>query len=117
MKYIGRVALVSGFLFFAQSAQAEVIIGPRVSYYFDNSNLRTSDLTNENGLIASFDISPEVEQFLAQTPDASLDVEDRASSIGDQIAYPMIVLLVAGVVRHRQRLGEWGRDPDWSFRD
>lgn len=33
-----------------------------------------------------------------------------------KIAYPMIVLLVIGVVRHRRRLGEWGRDPDWSFR-
>ena len=90
MKYIGRVALVSGFLLFAQSAQAEVIFGPRVSYYFDNSNLRTSNLTDDNELIASFDVSPEVEQFLAQTPDSSLEVEDRASSIGDQIAYPMI---------------------------
>lgn len=34
-----------------------------------------------------------------------------------KIAYPMIVLLVAGVVRHRRRLGDWGRDPDWSIRD
>ena len=28
----------------AKPAQADVVIGPRVSYYFDNSNLRTSDL-------------------------------------------------------------------------
>ena len=28
----------------ATPAQADVVIGPRVSYYFDNSNLRTSDL-------------------------------------------------------------------------
>ena len=31
-----------------------------------------------------------------------------------KIAYPMIVLLAIGVLRHRQRLSTLGRDPDWS---
>ena len=37
-------------------------------------------------------------------------------SANGKLAYPTLILLVAGVVRHRKRLGEWGRDPDWSFR-
>lgn len=33
-----------------------------------------------------------------------------------KIAYPMLLLLAIGVLRHRQRLGERGHDPDWSIR-
>ncbi|WP_156361775.1 hypothetical protein [Sphingomonas sp. Leaf343] len=36
-----------------------------------------------------------------------------AWSIG-QIAYPLMALLVAGTVRHRQRLRDFGDDPSWS---
>ena len=31
-----------------------------------------------------------------------------------KIAYPMIVLLAIGVLRHRRRLSTLGNDPDWS---
>jgi hypothetical protein len=34
-----------------------------------------------------------------------------------KIAYPMILLLAIGVFRHRRRLIEVGRDPDWSLGD
>jgi len=32
-----------------------------------------------------------------------------------KIAYPMLVLLAIGAMRHRERLVRDGRDPDWSF--
>lgn len=31
-----------------------------------------------------------------------------------KIAYPMLVLLALGVLRHRYRLSRFGSDPDWS---
>ncbi len=33
---------------------------------------------------------------------------------GGKLAYPMLVLLAAGVLRHRLRLARYGSDPDWS---
>jgi hypothetical protein len=34
---------------------------------------------------------------------------------GGKLAYPMLVLLAAGVLRHRIRLARYGTDPDWSL--
>lgn len=34
---------------------------------------------------------------------------------GGKLAYPMLVLLAAGVLRHRLRLARYGSDPDWSL--
>lgn len=38
-------ALGLGFLASTAPARADVVVGPQVSYYFDNSNLRTSHLS------------------------------------------------------------------------
>jgi len=32
-----------------------------------------------------------------------------------KLAYPMILLLALGVMRHQRRLALYGRDPDWSL--
>ncbi len=35
------------------------------------------------------------------------------AAAGGKLAYPMIALLAAGVLRHRQRLARYGKDVDW----
>jgi len=61
MKYIGRVALVGGFLLVAQSAQAEVIIGllelDHRSFMGSNRNwspLDSADKVGSNGVTSIY---------------------------------------------------------------
>lgn len=71
----------------SQTAQAEVIFGPRVSYYFDNSNLRTSDLTASVEPILPTDIARDLAQSTGL--ETTLAADQKVAAIGDQIAYPM----------------------------
>ncbi|MCB2083651.1 MAG: hypothetical protein KDD90_06325 [Sphingomonadaceae bacterium] len=76
----------------ASPALADVTVGPRVSYYFDNSNLRTSDL---NGLQ---DARQVVDEALTQDlrdasgfDDLTVTVQDNGSaSNSDQVGFPMV---------------------------
>ncbi|GAB5486508.1 MAG: hypothetical protein Pars2KO_00780 [Parasphingorhabdus sp.] len=72
----------------ATAAQAEIIFGPRVSYYFDNSNLRTSDLMGSDQPI----LDPVLETAFEQATglDATFAGEENIASLGDQISFPMI---------------------------
>ena len=76
----------------AAPAHADVIIGPRVAYYFDNSNLRTSSIAggvqDEGGLIdeASFELAQEL-----LGPDLELTTQQEGIGVlADQIAIPMM---------------------------
>ena len=53
---------------FPSAAQADVIIGPRIAYYFDNSNLRTSDGSDQVLIAQQGD-----EAFLQSVRDAFQD--------------------------------------------
>ncbi len=46
MKYRSMFAGAIALTIFIPAAHAEIIISPRVSYYFDNSNVRVSDLSD-----------------------------------------------------------------------
>ena len=37
------------------------------------------------------------------------------NSASGKIAYPMVIMLAIGVVRHRERMAAHGSDPDWSI--
>lgn len=37
------------------------------------------------------------------------------AAAGGKLAYPMILLLATGVLRHRIRLARYGNDPDWTL--
>ncbi|HIV76324.1 MAG TPA: hypothetical protein H9899_02245 [Candidatus Sphingomonas excrementigallinarum] len=37
------------------------------------------------------------------------------AAAGGKLAYPMLLLLAAGVMRHRWRLARYGSDPDWTL--
>lgn len=32
-----------------------------------------------------------------------------------KISYPMFLILIIGTARHRRRLADYGKDPDWSY--
>lgn len=89
---LNKVFLVAAVALFPaiQSAKAEVIISPRVSYYFDNSNLRVSDLSGN--------IKPDPVIDLARTlrlqeefgDDASLVTRTEGSGqLANQVTFPM----------------------------
>lgn len=88
MKKATAVTLIAIAGSIAQPASAEIIFGPRISYYFDNSNLRTSDLMASDQPIPN----PELEMVFEQATglDATVTSEESISSLGDQIAFPMI---------------------------
>lgn len=72
------------------TANAEVIISPRVSYYFDNSNLRVSDLSS------NIQPDPVVDQARTQRlqdvfgDDALLESQSEGSGqTADQVTFPM----------------------------
>ena len=78
------------FMAMAQPAQADIVIGPRFSYYFDNSNLRTSNQTSFYEVGA--DRVSEIEELFEQNQNISPTIisEDPSSSVlADQIAFPM----------------------------
>lgn len=75
------------------SAKAEIVIGPRFSYYFDNSNLRTSDL--EGLQDARSFVDEELTQRLRNSDplldDLTVMVQDNGSAANsDQVGFPMI---------------------------
>lgn len=75
----------------ASPAAADVIIGPRVAYYFDNSNLRTSDGSDQALIVQQPD-----EAFLQnvrdlfQTDDVALDTSFEGEGVtANQIGFAM----------------------------
>lgn len=90
MKIFCRAAVAAVFGVLAHPTYAEIIVSPRVSYYFDNSNLRVSDLS-EN-------IQPDPVIDLARTQrlqeefgdDASLTSQEEGSGrLANQTTFPM----------------------------
>lgn len=80
----------------AAPAQADVVIGPRVAYYFDNSNLRTSSIEGgqapEGGLVDESDLNTVREGFPGE-----VEFESQQNGRGitaDQVAIPMIGAMV-----------------------
>lgn len=90
-----RVAAAVGALIFvagATPAAADVVIGPRFSYYFDNSNLRTSSLSAAQ--VEGPQLDPELNRQLQEifgTDEIALTTqEEGAGVLADQITFPMI---------------------------
>ncbi|MEO0461966.1 MAG: hypothetical protein AAF127_02475 [Pseudomonadota bacterium] len=78
------------------AAHADVIVGPRLAYYFDNSNLRTSSIAGgvqeEGGAIdqASFEFAQDL-----LGPDLQLTTQQEGIGVlADQIAIPMVGAMV-----------------------
>lgn len=88
MKFWFLLTATCAVLFSSTDAHAEIIFGPRVSYYFDNSNLRTSDLMGSDQPI----LDPVLETAFEQATgfDATFAGEENIASLGDQISFPMI---------------------------
>ena len=96
---LGRIALKACLIAAAglpTAAKADVLIGPRVAYYFDNSNLRTSAIAggvqDEGGAIdqATFEFAQEL-----LGPDLQLTTQQEGIGVlADQIAVPMIGAMI-----------------------
>ena len=74
----------------AAPAYADVVIGPRASYYFDNSNLRTSGV--DAGLDEDFTLDPADAQVLRDRFGAEPELQtynDGAGILADQLAFAM----------------------------
>lgn len=86
-----RGACAFAALVMASPAAADVIVGPRFSYYFDNSNLRTSNLTAFDDALLQRD--QQIEQLLDEAlEDASPTVLREAPStsvLADQMGFAM----------------------------
>lgn len=79
----------------ATPAHADVVIGPRVSYYFDNSNLRTSSI--DSGLDEGDALDPADAAVLRAAFGEEPALATRSESEGlkaDQIGYPMVGAMV-----------------------
>ena len=76
----------------AKPAQADVVIGPRVSYYFDNSNLRTSDLDGLRDAlqVIDADLTGQLREA-SGFDDLTVEVQDNGSaSNSDQVGFAMV---------------------------
>ena len=76
----------------ATPAQADVVIGPRVSYYFDNSNLRTSDLDGLRDAlqVIDADLTGQLREA-SGFDDLTVEVQDNGSaSNSDQVGFAMV---------------------------
>lgn len=76
----------------AAPAHADVIIGPRVSYYFDNSNLRTSDQEGfgETAVVDQNELAQQIEALLpTPLPVLVTSTDANTAVLADQIAIPM----------------------------
>lgn len=89
-KYLLTIATLAATMI-ATTAQAEVIVSPRFSYYYDNSNLRVSDLSG------NIQPDPVIDQRRTRRlqevfgDDASLVTQDQGSGrLADQVTFPMI---------------------------
>ena len=79
----------------ATPARADVVIGPRVSYYFDNSNLRTTGIDaglEEGDALAPADIAVLRTAFGVEPELASIGESEGV--LADQIGYPMVGAMV-----------------------
>lgn len=79
----------------ATPARADVVIGPRVSYYFDNSNLRTSGIDpglDEGDALDPADIAVLRTAFGVE-PQLTT-VSEGEGVLSDQVGYPMIGAMV-----------------------
>ncbi len=77
-------------------AHADIVIGPRFSYYFDNSNLRTSDLEGiqDARTILDADLTEELRTSTG-FDDLTVESQDNGSaSNADQVGFPMIGAMV-----------------------
>jgi len=94
-KAIVRAAAI-GALATPSLAQADVIIGPRVAYYFDNSNLRTSAIPGgiqEEGGAIDQQVFELAQDLLG--PDLQLTTQQEGIGVlADQIAVPMFGAMV-----------------------
>ncbi|MEP3420815.1 MAG: hypothetical protein ABJN35_03715 [Erythrobacter sp.] len=88
---LARAAVIAACVSSAAPAYADVIIGPRVAYYFDNSNLRTSDLQGLQD--ARTTINDEVTQDLRDATgfdDLLVTTVDNGSATNaDQVGFAM----------------------------
>lgn len=74
----------------AQPAYADIVIGPRFSYYFDNSNLRTSDQQGFEEAATFRDEEREAElQELFELPVSLTATSPTSAILADQIGFPM----------------------------
>lgn len=74
----------------SQPAKAEVIFGPRFSYYFDNSNLRISDLGRNIGETAIVDEGrTQIVQDLLDPEGQVATALDGEGQASDQLSFPM----------------------------
>lgn len=77
----------------ATPAQAEIVIGPRFSYYFDNSNLRTSDLQGlqDARTFVDDELTQRIRDSDPLLSDLTVLVQDNGSALNsDQVGFPMI---------------------------
>lgn len=79
----------------ASPASADVVIGPRASYYFDNSNLRTSGIGSDQP--EEIALEPEeaavLEAAFGLPPRLTMQTE-TTGLLADQIGFPMIGAMV-----------------------
>ncbi|MEL6541287.1 MAG: hypothetical protein AAFP79_06490 [Pseudomonadota bacterium] len=73
-------------------AQADIIVGPRVAYYYDNSNLRTSNQQGfgETEVVDQDELARQIEALLPNPlPVTVLSTEASSAILADQIGIPM----------------------------
>ncbi|MEM1132023.1 MAG: hypothetical protein AAGH53_03715 [Pseudomonadota bacterium] len=88
------LAGVAGLL--PSAAQADILIGPRFAYYFDNSNLRTSSIpagVQDESLLIDENRLAIVEQAFPGQVSSSAQ-QDGIGVVADQIAVPMIGAMI-----------------------
>ena len=84
---LGGVALAASL---AAPAQADVVVGPRVSYYFDNSNLRTSSLDDTSDTVT---VDEQATALLRQAFGEEVVLTERQQGSGvqaEQVGFAMI---------------------------
>ncbi|NMW31525.1 hypothetical protein HKD42_05585 [Altererythrobacter sp. RZ02] len=92
MRTAVMIAPFAAALSVSTSVKAEVVVGPRFSYYFDNSNLRTSDLEGLQDARTVVDRSL-TEDLRAATgfDDLTVTTQNNGSaSNSDQVGFPMV---------------------------
>lgn len=79
----------------ATPAHADVVIGPRVSYYFDNSNLRTSGIDSdlEEGVVLQPEDAAVLRAAFGQEPEFATRPESEGLR-ADQIGYTMVGAMI-----------------------
>lgn len=90
------LAAGAGTIALAAPARADIVVGPRFSYYFDNSNLRTSSTSADQ--IMGVQVDEEATALLRrefETDEVLLSMVDEGEGIlADQIGFPMAGAMV-----------------------